>query len=105
MNMGADTLTPHLVRAKTNEKILLTKAVFRIGKEQSYADYFVSDNPAISRSHAEFSLRNGQCFVTDMNSTNHTFVNGSMINSSVEIRLEHGDRVTLANEEFTFRLY
>ncbi len=96
---------PHLIRIKNNEKIALNKPVFRIGKEKSYVDYFIGDNTAISRSHANFISRDGQYFVTDTNSTNHTYINGGMIQSNVETKLTHGDKVRLANEEFEFKLY
>ncbi len=96
---------PHLIRAKNNEKISLNKPVFRIGKEKSYVDYFIGDNTAISRSHANFISRDGEYFVTDTNSTNHTYVNGVMIQSNVETKLVHGDKVRLANEDFEFKLY
>lgn len=96
---------PHLIRLKNNEMINLNKPVFRIGKEKSYVDYFISDNTAISRSHANFISRDGEYFVTDTNSTNHTYVNGVMIPSSIETKLAHGDKVRLANEDFEFKLY
>ncbi len=96
---------PHLVRARNNEKINLDKPVFRIGKEKSYVDYFIGDNTAISRSHANIVCRDGECFVVDTNSTNHTYVNGSMIQSNVETKLENGDKIRLANEEFEFKLF
>lgn len=96
---------PHLIRTKNNEEINLNKPVFRIGKEKSYVDYFIGDNTAISRSHANFISRDGEYFVTDTNSTNHTYVNGVMIQSNVETKLAHGDKVRLANEDFEFKLY
>ena len=96
---------PHLMRSKNNEKISLNKPVFRIGKEKSYVDYFIGDNTAISRSHANFIIREGKYFVVDTNSTNHTYVNGAMIQSNVETQLSHGDKVRLANEDFEFKLY
>ena len=96
---------PHLIRSKNNEKIPLNKPVFRIGKERSYVDYFISDNTAISRGHANIVDHNGEFFVVDTNSTNHTYVNGTMIQSGVETKLSHGDKVRLANEDFEFRLY
>ncbi len=98
-------LIPQLIRKKTGEQILLNKPVYRIGKERSYVDYFIGDNTAISRSHANFITRDGEYFVVDTNSTNHTFVNGVMIQSNAEIKLSHGDRIRLANEDFEFRLY
>lgn len=98
-------IAPHLVRKKNNEKISLNKPVFRVGKERSYVDYFIGDNTAISRSHANFIIRDGEYFVVDTNSTNHTFVNGTMIQSNVETLISHGDVVRLANEDFDFKLY
>ncbi len=98
-------IVAYLLRVKNREKIPLSKPVFRVGKERSYVDYFIGDNTAISRSHANFITREGEYFVVDTNSTNHTFVNGVMIRSSEEIKLKHGDKICLANEEFEFRLY
>ena len=95
---------PYLFRMKNNERIMLNKPVFRIGKERSYVDYFVSDNAAVSRSHANIVEQSGKFYVVDTNSTNHTYVNGRMIQSNTEVLLSHGDRVRLANEEFEFHM-
>lgn len=97
--------TPHLIRTKNNERINLDKPVFRIGKEKSYVDYFVSDNTAVSRSHANIITRDDKYFIVDTNSTNHTYVNGGMIQSNVETALSHGTKIRLANEDFEFKLY
>lgn len=98
-------IAPHLIRKKNNEKISLNKPVFRVGKERSYVDYFIGDNTAISRSHANFITRDGAYFVVDTNSTNHTFVNGTMIQSNVETAISDGDTIRLANEDFDFKLF
>ena len=68
-------------------------------------DYFISDNTAISRSHANIVNHNGEFFVVDTNSTNHTYVNGGMIPSNVETKLTHGTKIKFANEDFEFRMY
>lgn len=96
---------PHLIRVKNNENIPLNKPVFRIGKERSYVDYFIGDNTAISRSHANIVNHNGEFYVVDTNSTNHTYVNGGMIQSNVETKLSHGTKIRFANEEFEFKMY
>lgn len=98
-------IAPHLIRKKNNEKISLNKPIFRIGKERSYVDYFIGDNTAISRSHANIITREGTYLIVDTNSTNHTFVNGTMINSNEEVQINHGDTIRLANEDFDFKLY
>lgn len=97
--------TPHLIREKNNEKIIIDKPVFRIGKEKSYVDYFIGDNTAISRSHANIISDENGFFITDTNSTNHTYVNGVMIPSQDKISIEHGAKIRLANENFVFNLY
>lgn len=104
-NSSEVQMQPHLIRIKNNERINLDKPVFRIGKEKSYVDYFVSDNTAVSRSHANIITRGDQYFIVDTNSTNHTYINGGMIQSNVETLLSHGTKIRLANEEFEFRLY
>lgn len=102
---AAQIVMPHLIRAKNNEKIMLNKPVFRIGKERSYVDYFVADNTAVSRSHANMISRDGEFFIVDTNSKNHTYVNGTMIQSNAETKIVHGDKIRLANEDFEFKLY
>ena len=99
------TVKPFLIRAKNNEHIDINKPIFKIGKEKSYVDYFISDNTAISRSHAAIVTHEGQYFILDTNSTNHTYVNGRMIQSNVETPISHGTKIRLANEEFEFKLY
>lgn len=101
----AAQVQPNLIRRKTDEHISVSKPVFRIGKERSYVDYFIGDNTAISRSHANIIIRDGEYFVVDTNSTNHTYVNGVMLQSNVETAIAHGDIIRLANEDFEFRLY
>ena len=96
---------PYLLRIKNNERITLDKPVFRIGKEKSYVDYFIGDNTAVSRSHANIITRDGGYSIMDTNSTNHTYVNGSMIQSNVEVELSDGARIRLGNEDFEFHLH
>ena len=108
LNGGAQvrqTLIPHLIRVKSGEKIYINKPFFRIGKEKSYVDYFIGDNTAVSRSHANIVTDNDKFIIVDTNSTNHTFVNGTMIRSNVDTPIHHGDKIRLGNEEFEFRLY
>ena len=94
---------PHLIRVKTSERINLFKTPFRLGKEKSYVDYCIRDNPAVSRSHAVIISRDGECYIVDTNSTNHTYVNGEMVLSNAEVKLSHGAKIRLANEEFEFK--
>ena len=96
---------PYLVRKKTGQKVTIEGPVFKIGKEHNYVDYFIADNSAISRSHANIVVKGNDYFIVDTNSKNHTYVNGRMIQSNVETPLTHGSMVKLANEEFEFKMY
>ncbi|MBQ3045591.1 MAG: FHA domain-containing protein [Clostridia bacterium] len=92
----------HLVRIKTGERIAVNKPAFRIGKEKSYVDYFISDNTAISRSHADIIMKGGNYYVVDLNSTNHTFINETIIESGTENLIKAGDKIRFGNEVFDF---
>lgn len=104
-DMLSANCTPKLYRYKTNELIEINKVPFRVGKEASFVDYCISDNTAVSRSHANIVKRGNDYFIVDTNSTNHTYVNGAMIQSNVEIKLEENTRIKFANEEFEFRFF
>lgn len=95
---------PYLIRLNTYEKVKVNKPVFRIGKEKSYVDYFVMSNNAVSRIHADIITENNQYFIKDNNSTNHTFVNGTMIPVNQDVEIFDGDALMLANEPFEFHI-
>lgn len=93
---------PSLHRVLTDENISVNKPVFRLGKEKSYVDYFVTNNIAVSRSHADIITRGERCYVKDLNSKNHTYINGQELPVHMEIEIHDGDRLRLGNEEFIF---
>lgn len=93
---------PYLIRKINSEKIRVDKPAFRIGKERNYCDYFVSDNSAVSRSHANIVTKNKRYYVVDLNSTNHTYVDDRLIQPQQEVEIFSGTRIRLGNEEFTF---
>jgi len=95
---------PYLIRIRYNERIALNKTVYSIGKDVNHADYCIMDNSAISRMHANIISRGEEYFVVDNNSTNHTYVNGMMIPSNVEVQIINGARIHFADEEFEFRV-
>lgn len=95
---------PVLVRSRTGDKIPVNRLVFRIGKEAGQVDYCISDNPAVSRSHAQILFRDGGYFVVDLKSTNKTYLNGCAVIPGEECSLENGATLRLGNEEFVFEL-
>lgn len=95
---------PYLIRERTGDKILIDKPVFRIGKEKKYCDYFVLDNNAVSRSHADIITRDKRYYIIDLHSTNRTYVDDRVVPIEVEVEIFSGTRVKLANENFTFHI-
>jgi len=95
---------PTLYRVLTEETISVNKAVFRLGKERSYVDYFVTNNIAVSRSHADIITRGNKYFVKDLNSKNRTYINEQEIPVHIEVEIHNGDRLKLGNEEFVFNI-
>lgn len=98
-------LAPHLFRRKNNERIPLNKPVFRLGRDFDFNDYAILDNKFIGHTHCHVISRDGEYFVQDDNSKNHTSVNGAVISSGTEVKITHGDTICLADEEFEFKLF
>ena len=91
-----------LVQKKNGRRIAVDKMLFRIGTERSFVDCWVSDNSAVSHSHADIVNHDGKYFVRDNNSTNHTYQNGQLLMSNQEYPLADGDQLMFANEKFEF---
>lgn len=97
-NINYGTLT----RVKTGERIKINSDNFVIGKELSKVNYCVSDNTSISRTHVRFTNKGGVTYVTDLKTTNGTFLNGVKLQSNQETALNNGDKLSLSDEEFTY---
>lgn len=91
-----------MIRKRNNEKININKPEFLIGKERRRVDYCISDNNSVSRTHAKIKVRAGRCYISDLNSTNCTYVNGSKLSPNQEIILSKGDQIKISDEEFEF---
>lgn len=92
----------YIIRRKTRDRVTINKPLFHIGKERSYVDYFIADNSAISRRHADIIIKDGKYYIVDTNSTNHVYVNGRLAPVNEEVPLISGSEIILANEVFDF---
>ncbi|MDR1067562.1 MAG: FHA domain-containing protein [Clostridiales bacterium] len=93
---------PYLVREKTKETISVDKPHFRIGTNQAYSDFVISDNNTVSRSHADIITKEGRYYIIDRNSTNKTYVDGRVVEARREVEIFPGAKLRLSDEEFTF---
>lgn len=99
--MQYKNIVPYLVRIKSNELIPIEKKEFIVGKSAD-CDYQVSDNKKISRKHCTFRISNGECYIRDNASTNHTYVNGKIIQPDFDVMLNNDDYIRMADEEFKY---
>lgn len=98
-------MVPHLVRKRNHERILISKEVFRLGRDAGFNDYVIADNTYVGHSHCYILSKDGKFYIVDSNSKNHTKVDGVVIPSGQQIKLTHGSIIFLADEEFEFRLF
>jgi pSer/pThr/pTyr-binding forkhead associated (FHA) protein len=64
------------------------------------ANDIILEDTRVSRHHAQLRYKNRRFWVTDLNSTNGTFINGERIS---EADLRNGDVLSLGGLELTFR--
>lgn len=98
-----DNLEPRLVRDDGITSISINSDQFVIGRKESMCDYVIP-NMKISKRHACIERVGNRFKVKDLNSTNHTFVEGEIIDSE-GVYIEHGTRISFAEEEFIFELH
>lgn len=97
-------MIPYIVRKRTGEKVVINRSLFKLGKDATYVDYCIKDNPAVSRNHADIVRKPDGYYLTDKGSLNHTFVNGRKLAADEYRKLENGCLIQLADEVFEFGL-
>ena len=95
---------PWLIRLHTGTAQPVDRLPYRLGKEPSYADFCITGNAAVSRSHADIQQDEQGYWLTDNNSKNHTYVDGKRLVPGQPCQVFHGTHFFLANEEFVFEL-
>ncbi len=74
-----------------NAVVMMKKPIVILGRVEDIADVLVADESA-SRYHACVTHQGGKFFLTDMDSTNGTFVNRKPVR---EVELKHGDQIRI----------
>lgn len=101
LNMESRSKAAYLVRQRNNERIVWEKPIFLIGRLQTEVDYYLDDK-FISGLHAEFSRNENIFYLKDLGGRNKTYVNSEMLEPDKAYRINHGDRIRMANKEFIF---
>ena len=84
-----------------SEIINISKSSFIIGRLQGQVDY-ISSNNAVGKVHVEIITRGDLYFLKDLNSRNGSFINGDQVVPNKENEIRSGDRISIANSDFTF---
>lgn len=74
---------------------------FFVGKLESKVNYTINST-AISRFHAKIECIGNQYFITDLNSTNGTFVNNIRLKANETKELQENEKLSFANITFYF---
>lgn len=82
-------------------RIPLNSFPFYIGKDREHMDYYLNE-PGISRYHLKVDFIEGKLYVSDLNSTNGSFLNGKRLEPNKPELLIKGDEVRLGRCEYRF---
>lgn len=102
INCDTIMLSAYIVREKSEKIFRLEKDETKIGRSRTVTDYCISGNSAVGRLHALIVKRDKEYYLSDNNSTNKTFLNSKELIPEKAYLLKNGDRIRLANENFTF---
>ena len=83
------------------DTITIRNIPFFIGKLRKNVDYCLKKE-VVSRYHAKITRENDRYFITDLNSTNGTFLNGEALMTYQQKELNSGDVVSFANIRYQF---
>ena len=101
---GTIKINPYIIRVNTEEKTMINKPVFKIGKANRGVDYHISGNGAISRQHAIILHKGDSYYIKDNKSTNHTYVEDVEVVGDEEVLLKNNCKFKLGDEEFIFKI-
>lgn len=101
---GVPKAMPYIIRVNTKERVMVNKAVFKLGKANRGVDFTIDGNGAISRVHAIIYQRDDGCYLKDNKVTNATLVDGVKLEEGQEVKLKNDATITIGGEDFIFKL-
>jgi len=84
------------------EPVTIAYYPFLLGKQEDLVDYVLREE-TVSRLHVRIDRAGEEYFLTDLNSTNGTTVNGRKLETNETVKLSIGDQVGIARLSFYFR--
>lgn len=93
---------PRLVSCADGMEISLDKPNMIVGKSAGQADICIASD-VVSRIHARIEQIDGCAYVTDLNSTNGTSLNGKILMPGEKMKAEEGDEIAFAGCRYILR--
>ena len=87
------------LKGKKTTEIILEKFPFYVGKTEWNVDYAI-DHPSISRIHSKFEKEEEHLYVTDLDSTNGTYLNHIPLKRNEKQEVKAGDEISFADMKF-----
>ena len=81
----------------------IRKKEFLIGR-QTEADFSLANSRSVSRRHACIRTEGGKYYLSDLNSTNFTFLNGQKIEPGRRVQLSDRDEIMVGKEKLIFHM-
>ncbi len=103
-NMDTESIENPYLENAIGERHYLTTEHTRIGRQADKVE-IVLKNKKVGRLHAEIYQKDGYFFLMDMNSSNGTYLNHNTerLIACTDYRLNFGDSIRFANEEYIFK--
>ena len=94
LNISHDTEGKVRLVSDSDPEITVNGFPFYIGKDESHMD-FCLNSPGVSRYHAKLDRISENIFISDLNSTNGTYVNGKKLEPNIKKRIIEGDEIRI----------
>lgn len=88
-----------LVHETTGEFLSMTSSKLTLGRKFAPDDQRVMHTKIISSRHAEITRKQDAFYLTDLHSTNGTYLNNNLLTPDVSVMLTDGDHIRLGSEE------
>lgn len=90
------------VRIPGGSVVPIGSAVVTVGRDPSCTLRLPPDSTAVSRKHCTLEVIQGTLVLTDIGSSNGTFIHGNRIPANTKVALKHGSSFCLGSKENTF---
>ncbi len=105
LNPAMTQISYHLkaLNDKNYQNISITSFPFFIGKLKKNVDYCL-EKEVVSRYHAKITMEEEKLYITDLNSTNGTFVNGQALQTYETLAIHDGDEIAFADIKYRMEI-